>query len=315
MEEEKWIRECPRCKKEMQYGGKYSLDRANRLNSNCSSCATSIRPSANPRGKGSPYKLETWIAKGFSQEEAERKVRESRPLNKEYWIAKGFNQEEAERKVREYQNKNTQKLWEKYRNGSTEYVPNTSIEYYLRKGMTLEEASGALKERQATFSLEKCVKRYGEEMGRKRWQDRQDKWKKKIFDEYGSISTSCSILQKKIAEYLIVNGFDEILYSTTEKFIHGKFNGRNYPFKYDICEPNLKRIIEFNGDFWHMNPDYYDSEFVHPVTKMKAKDKWEFDRVKIEAAESHGYQVLVIWESEMKNNEHKILERCLSFMK
>lgn len=52
----------------------------------------------------------------------------------------------------------------------------TRISYYLNKGMTLEEAQKALAERQRTFSLEKCIKKYGEDEGFKRWKERQAKW-------------------------------------------------------------------------------------------------------------------------------------------
>ena len=43
------------------------------------------------------------------------------------------------------------------------------IEYYLKKGLNEEEAKLALKERQTTFSLEKCIKKYGFEEGTKKW--------------------------------------------------------------------------------------------------------------------------------------------------
>ena len=56
----------------------------------------------------------------------------------------------------------------------------TRISYYLGKGMTLEEAQKALSERQRTFSLEKCIKRYGKIEGLKRWKERQAKWLKTL---------------------------------------------------------------------------------------------------------------------------------------
>lgn len=42
--------------------------------------------------------------------------------------------------------------------------------------MTEEEAKIALKESQTTFSLKKCIEKYGEIEGTKRWEERQDKW-------------------------------------------------------------------------------------------------------------------------------------------
>ena len=52
----------------------------------------------------------------------------------------------------------------------------TRIQYFIDKGLTEDEAKIALKERQSTFSLEKCIIKYGEIEGTKRWKERQIKW-------------------------------------------------------------------------------------------------------------------------------------------
>jgi hypothetical protein len=44
--------------------------------------------------------------------------------------------------------------------------------------MNEEEAKKALSERQTTFTLAKCILKYGEETGKQRWSDRQAKWMK-----------------------------------------------------------------------------------------------------------------------------------------
>lgn len=56
----------------------------------------------------------------------------------------------------------------------------TSIEYYLNKGLSQEEAEIALSERQSTFSLDKCIQKYGEEEGKRIWKERQDKWQERL---------------------------------------------------------------------------------------------------------------------------------------
>lgn len=52
----------------------------------------------------------------------------------------------------------------------------TRIEYYLARGLNEEEARKALSERQSTFSLEKCIEKYGEVDGMEVWAARQRKW-------------------------------------------------------------------------------------------------------------------------------------------
>lgn len=53
----------------------------------------------------------------------------------------------------------------------------TKIEYWLKKtNNDLEKAKKLLIKRQSTFSLEKCIEKYGEEKGLERWVKRQEKW-------------------------------------------------------------------------------------------------------------------------------------------
>jgi len=70
---------------------------------------------------------------------------------------------------------------------------NTSIEYWTTRCYSLEDAKAALSERQSTFSLEKCIEKFGEIEGRLRWQVRQDNWQdtlnSKSIDEIASINS------------------------------------------------------------------------------------------------------------------------------
>jgi hypothetical protein len=52
----------------------------------------------------------------------------------------------------------------------------TKIEYYLSRGYSQEDAEIALSKRQSTFSLEKCIEKYGEIEGKKIWLERQSAW-------------------------------------------------------------------------------------------------------------------------------------------
>lgn len=74
------------------------------------------------------------------------------------------------------------------------------------------------------------------------------------------------------------------------------------------------KIIEYNGDFWHSNPDVYRHDYVNPRTKIKAVDKWALDSIKIRYAQSQGYEVLVIWERDFKNNTEETIKKCIQFL-
>jgi very-short-patch-repair endonuclease len=81
-------------------------------------------------------------------------------------------------------------------------------------------------------------------------------------------------------------------------------------FNVDFLNENTKTIIEFNGDYWHMNPALYNEDFFNPVTKIQAKDKWDLDKKRKAELESLGYEVIVWWESEMIKNR-KINESAI----
>lgn len=68
----------------------------------------------------------------------------------------------------------------------------------------------------------------------------------------------------------------------------------------DIYIPSKNQIIEIYGDFWHMNPKLFEDKYQNPVTKMIAKDKWEYDNRRIEALKTAGYKVKIVWENDIK---------------
>lgn len=53
----------------------------------------------------------------------------------------------------------------------------TKIEYWLKKSEgNIDKAKELLSNRQSTFSLEKCIEKYGEVNGKEKWKLRQHKW-------------------------------------------------------------------------------------------------------------------------------------------
>lgn len=65
---------------------------------------------------------------------------------------------------------------------------------------------------------------------------------------------------------------------------------------------NDKLIIEYKGDYWHMNSTMFNENDIHPRTKVVAKDAWNNSEVRKSIFESADYNVLYIWESDIKNN-------------
>lgn len=69
--------------------------------------------------------------------------------------------------------------------------------------------------------------------------------------------------------------------------------------KYNIC-------IEFNGDYWHMNPKIYSPEDFNPTLKVQAKYIWEHELLRDKRLNEMGYTIFKIWESD--NIQEKIIE-------
>jgi len=82
----------------------------------------------------------------------------------------------------------------------------------------------------------------------------------------------------------------------------------------DYCLGN--KVIEFNGDFWHANPSFYNADDVMQLggSEWIAKDVWEKDKKRLDAIRQQGYEILVVWERDYIKNKKTILESCANFL-
>ena len=270
------------------------------------------------RKNPTPMQKEFWISKGLSEEESIYKIKTFRKTNLEYWECRGYSTEQSLEKIKEYQKENSEKLKKKKAETPElfEDIGWNQKKYWIKRGMTEEEAVNKISDLQRTFSLEICVKKYGEEKGRKKWKTRQEKWKSKVFNEFTNISRGTSKMSSDFIYDLIerINFKGTFFYDKEEKFIHCP--QRNRSFKYDFTYSEGRKIIEINGDFWHCNPEIFkDDSQIHKITNKSVKDIRKMDSYKIKLAEKHGYSVLSIWESDIRKERENSLNKCLKFLK
>lgn len=344
----------------------------------------------------SPMQWQFWIirekinpdtGKVFTEDEAKFHVNSFRRTKFEYWLKRFSSVEEAQieyDKFKEY-SRNLLKVERVKSKGKKDRTP-TQIGYWLKKGYSKEEAIEKLRERQLTFTLEKCIKKYGEEEGRKRYLDRQIKWQEtiknkedqsfhrlkslslEIFIERGmTIDDYCKIrrikaksdeyLLRKTKEYIINNnleltseifnkyynrfkkdlmkirGFasreslqyfiplykfcrrngierDDIMIglSGSKEFTivrdiprKGKRGNRFRTFRFDFTILSKKLIFEYNHIDFHPDPDIMGEKFTDftvPLSNMPAKEKYEYDKLKMRTAREHGYNLHIIWSHE-----------------
>jgi G:T-mismatch repair DNA endonuclease (very short patch repair protein)/endogenous inhibitor of DNA gyrase (YacG/DUF329 family) len=66
----------------------------------------------------------------------------------------------------------------------------------------------------------------------------------------------------------------------------------------DIFVPEFNLIIEYNGDYWHCNPNKYNKDYLHPHKKKTSSEIWEDDRIRVDNIINYGYTLEVVWESD-----------------
>lgn len=74
----------------------------------------------------------------------------------------------------------------------------------------------------------------------------------------------------------------------------------------DIYIPLKNLAIEFNGDYWHMNPRLYDESYYNSQSQCTAKEKWEYDKLKQEECQSLGIKLIVVWEYDWIHSQDDV---------
>ena len=149
-----------------------------------------------------------------------------------------------------------------------------TLEYYLNKGYDIKEARKLLSERQRTFTLEKCIKKYGEIEGTKKYEERHEKWAKQMSKKFNEgTGFAQSMLAKNILAEL-KSLFPELEYEYTIS-------------RYSFDGKYKNKLIEINGDYFHCNPELYERNFYNKINKKHAWQIWEKDKKKITLAKQN----------------------------
>ena len=210
--------------------------------------------------------------------------------------------EEQNKLLLEHRAKNRQRV--------KDTIKDTNIEYYLNKGMSMEDAKNALHDRQSTFSYKKCIEKYGKEKGEKRFKERTKKWLNNFYKSYDSKpgitqSNIATELFENLAKYINKDIKDCTEYKLYNKDLHKTYS---YDFYYNTL------LIEFNGDYWHMNPNIYNKNDLNKTVNRKASEIWNIDKIKCNFAQSNGYKIITIWESDYRYNKEQIIEDCIKYI-
>ena len=203
------------------------------------------------------------------------------------------------------------------------HLCTTRLDYYTSKGYTLEEATILRSNRQKTFSLDICIEKHGEKEGKKRWEQRQQKWlstldalpdeeKQRIYEaKIAPLQRKYSLISTEMFQVLNI---PDALYGSNEKRLR---------IEKTYISPDFiigNKIIEFYGDFWHANPYKYNSKDVVTLPqvgsykKVFAEDIWERDFNRIKMLHGAGYNTLIIYERDYRKDPTGQVEKCLNFL-
>jgi len=67
----------------------------------------------------------------------------------------------------------------------------------------------------------------------------------------------------------------------------------------DIFIPSQNKVIEMYGDYWHCNPKIFESSAYNKSLHMTAEEKWKCDEERINKIKSAGYDVEIVWETDL----------------
>lgn len=184
-----------------------------------------------------------------------------------------------------------------------------SFDYFLEKNNgNYTQALKLYKERQ-TNSLEKCIKKYGEEKGKIIY---QQTIKSRLCGFEGKSKIEFEFLTKLYNE--IKKDFNTIYFGDNKQFfftteeIRTKYNKKT--FIPDFYIKDIKLCVEVFGDFWHMNPATYNENDVNSILEKNAKEVWESDAERLDFLRSHyGANTIIVWEKEIRLNRNKMLKK------
>lgn len=190
------------------------------------------------------------------------------------------------------------------------------FEYWLQQANGNEALASDLYIKSQTKNLEWFIDKYGDVDGPRRHKAKTEKWMKsmnsKSQEEKDRINSlkAASIGNRSNAEKEIEIALLETGLEVTSQYLIKRPEGSW--FSYDIQYNN--KIIEYNGDYWHCNPNKYSAEYINSRLQKSAKEVWAKDELKRMLAIQNGFDILTIWEHDYNNSKEEVIQECLKFL-
>jgi G:T-mismatch repair DNA endonuclease (very short patch repair protein) len=243
----------------------------------------------------------------FSDEQWKDKYAKNRKshLTVQFWIEKGYSEDDAEKKISELQSKNSKRR--DYKKSPTVL----SKKFWMDKGYDEETAikniskiqsnlsakskkfSGKKHKTESKMKTSNTLKKYIDVIGKEKWT--------KHFGDFSSPQYRSNAEMELFSFVKNDLGYPAI----ANDFVLDKYN-------VDILVGN--KIIEYFGDYWHASHLLFEDDEVHTNIGMTAKEIRKKDEEKIKEIESAGYKVLVIWEHDYISDENEVRNNIKNFL-
>lgn len=183
---------------------------------------------------------------------------------------------------------------------NNKHLFKSNLEYWLTQTDNEEEA----RKLHSTFqgkTLQSFIATYGEEEGTKRHRAKTEKWMKSYKKtNFSAISQElfhalCPFLDTSLVYFATFDRPEKIGYVNKEYVLVLSTT----TIRPDFIDLSSKRIIEFDGDYWHSSN----------VTANPEREKNRDD-----AIISNGYSVLHITENSYKKNKEATIQQCITFL-
>jgi len=87
-------------------------------------------------------------------------------------------------------------------------------------------------------------------------------------------------------------------------------------YKYDFVHSRLKKAIEYNGSRFHPRPEQDADEVGWCLFRPNrtVREAREYEEHKLGALRARGFDVMVVWDHEVKHDRDSVIAQCLAFL-
>ena len=161
-----------------------------------------------------------------------------------------------------------------------------------------------------TCTLEYFIEKYGDTIGTEKYNDFVEK-RNTSNRLFGPSAISLEMFDKLIKNYK--NNI--VYYDENEYSVH---TNKLCLYHVDYYDKTLNIIIEFYGDFFHLNPKIYDADFIqfkHHEKAILAKNRWQHDKERIDdIQQTLNCKVIIVWESTYKNDKRGTINSLIQMI-